>query len=66
MTQKNRRQLYPVNERLFESAFDEPSEIDIFLGNDDDGTSENQKLDLPEIIGILPIRNAVAFPGTVT
>ncbi len=66
MSEKTRGQLYPANERLFESAFDEPSEIDIFLGNDDDSIPANQKLDLPEIIGILPIRNAVAFPGTVT
>jgi ATP-dependent Lon protease len=30
-------------------------------------SSENHKgIDLPEVIGILPIRNAVVFPGTVT
>ena len=34
-------------------------------GRPDTG-EENQKVELPEILGILPIRNAVAFPGTVT
>jgi len=27
---------------------------------------QNQELTIPEVIGILPIRNAVAFPGTIT
>lgn len=66
MTQKDSRQLHPANEKLFKTAFDEPSEIDIYLGDEDENMSTNQKLDLPEVIGILPIRNAVAFPGTVT
>ncbi|UCF00156.1 MAG: LON peptidase substrate-binding domain-containing protein, partial [Planctomycetota bacterium] len=36
--------------------------------NNEGGQSHenNQQFKLPEVIGILPIRNAVAFPGTVT
>ncbi len=28
--------------------------------------NNNQQMNLPEVIGILPIRNVVAYPGTVT
>ena len=31
-----------------------------------DSAEKPKELDLPEVIGILPIRNAVVFPGTVT
>ncbi|HUW17870.1 MAG TPA: endopeptidase La [Sedimentisphaerales bacterium] len=35
-------------------------------GGDQPDEENANKLKLPEVIGILPIRNAVAFPGTVT
>ena len=35
-------------------------------GEKADSRNNNQELKLPEAIGILPIRNAVAYPGTVT
>jgi len=41
-------------------------DIDPFIGSEENGdnTGEN-KFRLPEVIGILPIRSAVAYPGTV-
>ena len=35
-------------------------------GEADQSQEHNHEFKLPEVIGILPIRNAVAFPGTVT
>jgi len=35
-------------------------------GEETDSRNNNHELKLPEAIGILPIRNAVAYPGTVT
>ncbi|MFA5240556.1 MAG: endopeptidase La [Phycisphaerae bacterium] len=37
-----------------------------FEGRQSDSPQHHSQIDLPEIIGILPIRNAVVFPGTVT
>jgi ATP-dependent Lon protease len=47
-------------------VIEDPTGFDPYLQND---TAElrdhNHELKLPEVIGILPIRNAVAYPGTV-
>jgi len=52
---------------LVETVAEDPDSIDIYLNSDSDPLQNMQnKLILPDIIGILPIRNAVAFPGTVT
>jgi len=54
-------------DRLFGPAAEEPPGFDSYLY--DEGTKRREKSNgfaLPEIVGILPIRNAVAFPGTVT
>ena len=43
------------------------ADIDIYLSEENQTLREqNQKLGSSQVIGILPIRNAVAFPGTVT
>ena len=43
------------------------NEPTINLDENGDGLNDNsKKIKLPESIGILPIRNAVAFPGTIT
>ena len=42
-----------------------PSNINSLPDNEDD-LLRNHELAIPEVIGILPIRNAVAFPGTIT
>jgi ATP-dependent Lon protease len=39
---------------------------DLFDDGSDKTENDDHELKLPEIIGILPIRNAVAYPGTVT
>ncbi|MHC4531357.1 MAG: LON peptidase substrate-binding domain-containing protein, partial [Planctomycetota bacterium] len=52
---------------LVETVAEDPDSIDIYLNDDGDPLQNMQnKLILPDTIGILPIRNAVAFPGTVT
>ena len=52
---------------LIEVAEDDPVPIETFLHNGDGQTNENnQGFKLPDVIGILPIRNAVAYPGTIT
>ena len=44
-----------------------PTQIEPYLSDEKNQTNENNnEFKLPEIIGILPIRNAVAFPGTIT
>ncbi|MBN1457287.1 MAG: endopeptidase La [Sedimentisphaerales bacterium] len=41
-------------------------DIDPFIGSEESGDSTGEnKFRLPEVIGILPIRSAVAYPGTV-
>lgn len=38
----------------------------VFEDQQSDSLENHKGIDLPEVIGILPIRNAVVFPGTVT
>lgn len=50
-----------------EMIAEEPTSIEPYLPDDKpDLRSDNHELKLPEVIGILPLRNAVAYPGTVT
>ena len=54
-------------DRLFGPAAEEPPGFDSYLFDEETKRREkNNVLALPETVGILPIRNAVAFPGTVT
>jgi ATP-dependent Lon protease len=49
-----------------ELVAEEPTRIDPYLYDDDSQSHENdQGFKLPEVIGILPIRNAVVYPGTI-
>ena len=49
-----------------EMALDDPTGFDPYLQNETTVLHEhNHKLKIPNVIGILPIRNAVAYPGTV-
>jgi len=55
------------NNWLLEMMPEELVHIDPYLSNHTDGSNQHgQQFRLPEVIGILPIRNAVCFPGTVT
>ncbi|MHC4616517.1 MAG: endopeptidase La [Planctomycetota bacterium] len=47
-------------------AGEEPPALEQYLRNEVELHEQDHKLELPEVMGILPIRNAVAFPGTVT
>jgi ATP-dependent Lon protease len=59
--------LFSPSDWLIEATADQMSGLEPFVPQDRTDTGEeNQKVELPEILGILPIRNAVAFPGTVT
>jgi len=50
-----------------EAVAEEPTRIEPYLHDDDNQLQENDLgFKLPQIIGILPIRNAVAYPGTIT
>jgi ATP-dependent Lon protease len=52
---------------LVEVAGEEPAHFEPYLYDDDNQSNENnQEFKLPQVIGILPIRNAVAYPGTLT
>jgi ATP-dependent Lon protease len=46
---------------------DEPTSLEPYLNNENAELPEaSHELKLPEVIGILPLRNVVAYPGTVT
>jgi ATP-dependent Lon protease len=50
-----------------EAAAEESSRFEPYLYDDDNQLHDNdQGSKLPNVIGILPIRNAVAYPGTIT
>ncbi len=52
---------------LMDEPQDEPVDIERYLQNENDILQTGDtELDLPETIAILPIRNAVSFPGTVS
>ena len=55
------------NNWLLEMMPEELVHIDPYLSNHTDNSNQHgHQFRLPEVIGILPIRNAVCFPGTVT
>lgn len=59
--------LFTHNFFLVEIPPQDTSDIDRFLNNPEEHTNENNQVNkLPRSIGILPIRNIVVFPGTVT
>jgi len=46
---------------------EDPDSIEHYLHNDNKELREqNHEFKLPDVMGILPIRNTVAYPGTVT
>lgn len=50
-----------------EAVAEELSHIEPYRFDDDDQSNEyKNEFKLPEIIGILPVRNVVAYPGTIT
>jgi ATP-dependent Lon protease len=50
-----------------EAAAEETTNIESYLFDENNQSNENNDgFKLPEIVGILPVRNAVAYPGTIT
>jgi len=64
MANITRNFLAPQESLLLEVGADNPVDIEQLL--QDDSQINNNQFKLPDEIGILPIRNAVVFPGTVT
>jgi len=64
----NPKNLFPFNsDWLFEVISQDSAEIEHYLNNEiAELRNSNHEFKLPDVIGILPIRNAVAYPGTVT
>jgi len=55
------------NEWLDEMADEDSVPVDAYLGDEDQPLQDaGREIEPPEIVGILPIRNTVAYPGTVT
>jgi len=52
---------------MIEVIGEDPVSLEPYLHNGDSQLQENDhEFKLPDVIGILPIRNAVAYPGTIT
>jgi ATP-dependent Lon protease len=51
--------------RLIQAAAEEPARFEPYLYDDDQSREGDQVFKLPEVIGILPVRNTVAYPGTI-
>jgi len=59
--------LLPEDNWQVEMIAEEPVDLESYLRNENDQSRENNhEFKLPDVIGILPIRNTVAYPGTVT
>ena len=59
--------LWPGGKWLLQMRAQDSTNIADYLDSDDDQShDQNQEFKLPRVLGILPIRNAVAYPGTVT
>jgi ATP-dependent Lon protease len=58
--------LFPNSSWPIEMVVEDPPSFERYLHNENAELHEhNHELKLPDVIGILPIRNAVAYPGTV-
>ena len=59
--------LFSNGNRLREMTAENPLSPEHYLNSETgQGHEHNHEIQIPEVIGILPIRNTVAFPGTVT
>ncbi len=67
MTNAFNRILPPGDNWLVGVRAEDTASLDPYLNDQDSRFGENESdFKLPSVIGILPIRNAVAYPGTVT
>ncbi|MBW8002011.1 MAG: endopeptidase La [Planctomycetes bacterium] len=67
MITKHKNSLYTNQPFAAKSLDDDPFDFENYFNDDDEHfRNNNDKFKLPDTIGILPIRNAVAFPGTIT
>jgi len=67
MQDSSKISLVPGGNWLVETAAGDNADIEHYLDMENTQSREhNHELKLPEVIGILPLRNVVAYPGTVT
>ena len=67
MASNTKNLLFSDTNWLIEVVADDPVNIEQYLNTESAELREsNHVLKLPDVIGILPIRNTVAYPGTVT
>jgi len=67
MASNTKNLLFSDTNWLVEVVADDPVNIEQYLNTESAELRESDHvLKLPDVIGILPIRNAVAYPGTVT
>ncbi len=67
MASNTKNLLFSDTNWLIEAVADDPVNIEQYLNTESAELRESDHvLKLPDVIGILPIRNAVAYPGTVT
>ncbi|MHC4456160.1 MAG: endopeptidase La [Planctomycetota bacterium] len=58
--------LFPDGNWPLELGAEDAANLEIYLQNENPQAHENaNQLKMPDVIGILPIRNAVAYPGTI-
>lgn len=60
------RNIPEMSKLLFEETAEEPATLEAYLYDEDNQNDKENEVKLPEVIGILPIRNVVVYPGTVT
>ena len=59
--------LAPGGDWLIEMIAQDSAGLELYLNSESpDSNERDRRVTLPDVIGILPIRNAVAYPGTVT
>ena len=67
MQDNYKNSLFSHSNWLVEMIAEDSLSLEHYLNDEDEDYHENhRKFKLPDVIGILPIRNAVAYPGTVT
>jgi len=67
MAENLKNLLTPGSIWLLDVIAEEPEELERYLYNEGNQLRDSDhEFKLPEVIGILPIRNTVAYPGTVT
>ena len=64
---KKRKETFSIEDSELVSVPDEESmDIEPYLYDEDNKLQSNRGMKQPELVGILPVRNVIVYPGTVT